>query len=313
MNKLILLAILLIVVACNSPEKGSVDVKIIYPESVQHKEGDIPVKSAEKFIKMRLIFARKALDSFNTYVTKVKEGDLNDIATYLNDGKYIRAEQKVSTKSLVNDFIASAPGAYLSDHDKEYLRRLLDEARVDLQKKRKEIDAAQKDFKAKDDSTKLTMSDYRKYFVSAVRVREHLKNLTDEDLDTINTRFHTALEKNGLSDFWEHLIYEDKRKIDELLKSNYSAFDTCVDEALAGFMADDLNHSEKELTELIFKQEYRAYVFDYHFVELGQTGINFFFQKEVERIDERLKKTLQGLRTLDEVLETLVNPRRDDG
>ena len=173
------------------------------PTAIEARENDKLAESAGEFILSRYEALHEAVAKFGEWANRRLEGD-NAVDLY-EYGAVLLEEFHRPTADIVEDFIMSPKGAYLSEQDKEYLNRLLlqqqeehEDFLVSIEKTiEDQLDARDRDIE-KDEvwqafRTRINPDLYGMFGTVHV-IKRHLASLDQEDLNLIiaslRRRFH---------------------------------------------------------------------------------------------------------------------------
>lgn len=90
---------------------------------------DNPVEKVEAFIIQRFTKLEDYARNFELYYNTVINGRSisNAHSLWFESSKYALSEAEKSTKTIVNEFVKSPTGAYLTENDQLYIKRLINE------------------------------------------------------------------------------------------------------------------------------------------------------------------------------------------
>lgn len=274
MKKLLLLLITLsLLVGCNSADK--------FPTTVSHSDGDAPVKSLENFVNAR---AEVLLASANDYLKYAELITTNQKVPddLFESGKYLGLENKNSTRSIAGEFSRSSQGAYLSDQDKDFINRLIDEKVDQINEILTKGNGVVNEKEQGDEAFLVSAYWAEQLFFGSSIAKEDI-SLTDHDLFTgIAEEIKAAMIKDGRKDLWVAYRDSDKDYLDEYRANDKNpSFSAFVNPAITKVVCKNMDTervADMETKRFFYSQLFQAVPFDQILTVLDQGRFNDYIR-----------------------------------
>jgi type II secretion system protein G len=268
-----------------------------FPESVNHSSGSA-VNSAEDFIRTRFDLLNETVRALSDYVAALNQGQLPPHQVF-EMGYRVHLEEDRSTQEIVRDFSASAAGAYLTDQDEEFLKRLIRELERDANARFRQAGEA---YVGVPDESGFAVEgeDAVKLFMGAAAARRVISSLSGSDYLEIARAVRAQMIGDGNEALWKALAaqdqaylrhYEDDQKMPSL---NYYVTDAIREVARSSRKYGDQYSVSFFAAEWLLKQSYLATPSGYVYMVLETTGVNDFLgDRELARISRLAVQSLR--------------------
>ncbi len=263
-----------------------------FPKSIDDKKTTKPVEKVESFIEKRFEKLDKYSRNFKLYyIAVINKKEIN--SRWFKTSEYALSEIEKPTKTIVNEFVRSPAGAYLSEQDRIYIRRLLTEKLENLESDLDNIKKIKRPDKEERDID-YSYSEIQSIFLNISNAKKDIDAISQENIDRITALLKKELMANN-PELWRAIKSQDIKEIDSLTEE--FSYDSIVRPIILSVLFDtedkwSLSDREKIVFDVI-NQAYTAYPYGYIKVVLQEKLVNDFLgKKSLAKLNDKVMVSL---------------------
>lgn len=264
-----------------------------FPESITVVDNEAPVKAAERFINEREPFYIDVANAYNLYASQVVSKTM--VETSVFDKSYIITAPKVSRE--LRNFYKTPLGAYITEQDKLYLKRLNKESR-DRVKAIIDAEKATLRNQNKDSGDYLSRSTVQTAFIGTAPAKTHIASLEQDWFNQTALLIKKNLQNTKHPKLWELYASLDEAQLNQYYSENPGAklvlsesiYDT-IQQSLEPFK---LEKDTKAMSVKILVQSFKVGIHGYVLIHLKRLGVNSYLTDDfLIRTDFKAQKGIE--------------------